>query len=279
MSLGAPPAFSVEHFDTWKIRMQAYLASIHDEMDDVITIGPIVPKKINPAYNVVTAADTPKFLDKTKEEYEGDDKKRANLDAVCKNLFFQSLGDVMFHRVKNCKTAKEIWDSVCTICEGSEKIRKSKLDMYITRLKTTKMKEGETVENYEIRISGLLNDIIALNHVVDPEELNYKILSSLTSAWDVKTEVMKSMLTKDTTTAFIWNDLKAFEFEKMKNKMESGEAVTDDLALSAVKNPADKKSADKKPAESSKRAESEMCALFMRKMDKLGRKFEKKSIL
>ena len=87
--------------------------------------------------------------------------------------------------------------------------------------------------------------------------------------------MIKSLLTKDTTTAYIWNDLKAYEFEKMKNKMERGEAVTDDLALSAVKSLAEKKSADKKPAESSKKAESEMCALFMRKMDKLGRKFEK----
>ena len=181
----------------------------------------------------------------------------------------------MFHRVKNCKTAKEIWDAVCVICEGSDKIKKSKLDMYVTRMKTTKMKEGETVKNYEIRLSGLLNDIIALDYVLDPEELNYKILTSLTSAWDIKTEVMKSMLTKDTTTSFIWNELKTYEFEKMKSKMESGEAVNDDLALSAVKNPAEKKSADKKPAESSKRAESEMCALFMKKMDKLGRKFER----
>ena len=116
--------------------MKAYLVSIYDEMQDVITTGPIIPQKINSAYTVLTANElpTPNTLDKTKDEYEGDDRKRANLDAVCKNLFFQSLGDVMFHRVKNCKTAKEIWDSVCTICEGSEKIRKSKMDMYITRL-------------------------------------------------------------------------------------------------------------------------------------------------
>ena len=255
--------------------MQAYLASIHDEMQDVITTGPIVPQKPNPAYNVNTAGEVSRTLDKVKDEYEGDDKKRANLDAVCKNFFFQSLGDVMFHRVKHCKTAKEIWDSVCTICEGSEKIRKSKLDMYVTRFKTTKMKEGETVENYEIRISGLLNDIIALDYEIDQEELNYKILTSLTPAWDVKTEVMKSMLSKDTTTSFIWNDLKAYEFDKMKHKMESGEAGTDDLALSAAKGQTEKRIAEKKPAESSKRTESEMCALFMKKMDKLGRKFER----
>ena len=203
MSIGSPPPFSIEQFDTWKIRMQAYLASIRDEMLDVITTGPIIPKKLNPAFNVTNAADTPKFLDKSKEEYEGDDKKRANLDAVCKNLFFQSLGDVMFHRVKNCKTAQEIWKAVCTICEGSEKIRKSKLDMYVTRFKTIKMKEGETVEEYEIRMSGVLNDIIALDCDVEPEEVNYKILSSMTSVWDVKTEVMKSMLTDKTTTSSI----------------------------------------------------------------------------
>ena len=91
MSIGAPPAFSIEHFDTWKIRMKAYLASIHDEMQDVITTGPIIPQNPNPAYNVTLASMTSKTLDITKDEYEGDDKKRANLDAVCKNLFFQSL--------------------------------------------------------------------------------------------------------------------------------------------------------------------------------------------
>ena len=32
MSFGAPPVFSMEQFDTWKTRMSAYLASIHDEM-------------------------------------------------------------------------------------------------------------------------------------------------------------------------------------------------------------------------------------------------------
>ena len=44
------PIFSYENFDNCKIRMQAFLAIIHDEMVDVITTGLLVPMTVNPEY-------------------------------------------------------------------------------------------------------------------------------------------------------------------------------------------------------------------------------------
>ena len=262
---GQLPVFSVESFDSWKIRMRAFLASIHDEMLDVITTGPLIPMKDNDALFQLDGNRERRIV-KPKDEYDNTDRKRANLDNLCKSTLYQSLGDVMFHRVKHCATSKEIWDTICTLCEGSDKIRKSKLEMQITRFKTIKMKDGETIESYEIRLSGVLNELIFLNHIVPPVEVNYKILDSLSKAWEVKAEVTKAVIKPDTPTNELWADLKAHEFDKMKGKLERGESTSDNLALTV----------EAKSAEVAKSSESDIMALFMKKMDKFEKKFDNK---
>ena len=259
-SHGQLPVFTVESFDGWKIRMKAFLASVHDEMLDVITSGPIIPMKNNDLLFTVDGSRLGRIV-KPKEEYDNTDRKRANLDNLCKSILFQSLGDVMFHRVKHCETSKDIWDTICKLCEGSDKIRKSKLDMQITRFKTIKMKDGETIENYEIRLSGVLNELIFLSHIVPPAEVNYKILDSLSKAWEVKAEVTKAVISASTPTNELWADLKAHEFDKMKGKLERGETTSDNLALSV----------EAKSSEVVKSSESDLMAMFMKKMDKFER--------
>ena len=143
---GPGPQFSLENFDSCKICMQAFLASVNDEMIDVITIGPIIPKKVNTA---VGGPGGDQMIDKPKEQWDSSDRKRANLDAVCKNIFYQVLDNVMFNRVKGCESAKEIWDKIIQLCEGSAKIKKNKLEMVLAQFRTSRMKDGETIESYE----------------------------------------------------------------------------------------------------------------------------------
>ena len=82
---GPGPQLSLENFDSWKIRMQEFLASVSDEMIDVITIGPIVPKKVNTALG----PGAEQMVDKPKDQWDSSDRKRGNLDAVCKNIFIK----------------------------------------------------------------------------------------------------------------------------------------------------------------------------------------------
>ncbi|KZV31422.1 hypothetical protein F511_07987 [Dorcoceras hygrometricum] len=71
------PMFSKEDYVDWKIRMQAHLAALVDEMCAVITEGPLKIMKPNLAF--ATSNGEPQFLEKSRHEYTGEDKKKANL--------------------------------------------------------------------------------------------------------------------------------------------------------------------------------------------------------
>ena len=76
--------------------MQAFLAAVNDEIIDVITTGPIVPKKVN----IAMGAGVEQMVDKPKDQWDSSDRKRANLDATCKNIFYQVPDNVKFSRIK-----------------------------------------------------------------------------------------------------------------------------------------------------------------------------------
>ncbi|KZT76596.1 hypothetical protein F511_46379 [Dorcoceras hygrometricum] len=81
--------FSKEDYDDWKIRMQAHLAAMDDEMWTVITEGPLKIMKPNLAFSVTNGE--PQFLEKDKHEYTNDDKKKANLDNVARDILYKTL--------------------------------------------------------------------------------------------------------------------------------------------------------------------------------------------
>ena len=73
----------------------------------VITTGPLVPMTVNPEY--ASNNELPRMVIKEKGMWNANDRKRANQDIICKNIFYQVIDDAMFNRIKSCKTAKEIW--------------------------------------------------------------------------------------------------------------------------------------------------------------------------
>ena len=168
----------------------------------------------------------------------------------------------MFNRIKSCKTAKEIWDKLIELCEGSESSKKNKLDIFLTKFQSIRMNEGETIEHYEIRICSILNELASLDKILTKEEVNHKILNSLSPAWEIKSEIMKGMQEGDNlTTSEFWSELKAHEFSKLKGKIESEETTSQNLAL-AVKTKASIFGNDK----------SDLHALFMKRMERIERK-------
>ena len=237
--------------------MQAFLASVNDEMIDVITTGPIIPKKVNTAMG---GPGGDQMIDKPKEQWDSSDRKRANLDAVSKNIFYQVLDNVMFNRIKGCQTAKEIWDKLIELCEGSVKIKKNKLEMVLAQFRTSRMKDGETVESYEIKLNGIINELVTLNHVLDKETINHKIIHSLSTAWAIKAEIMVGLKEHEKlSSADLWGELKAHEFSKMKEKLERGETTSHNLALTVEVG-----------------RDADLLALFTKRMEKLEKKVEKK---
>ena len=116
-----PPLCNREKFSNWKIRMQAYMDAIDEELFETILNGPYVPTKLAP-----TPEDPDRMAIKLRTEWTDNEKKAVQLDKKAKNILFMSLEDELFENVVNCRTAKEIWEALLVMHEGTEEVRENK---------------------------------------------------------------------------------------------------------------------------------------------------------
>ncbi|VFQ85180.1 unnamed protein product [Cuscuta campestris] len=82
-----------------------------------------------------------------------------NLDNVSKVAIFKTLDLITFSKIKHLKTAMDIWQGLGKLCEGSEDLRKQKIEWYT---KATAMEEGRNLENYTVQ--GLLDELRTYEH-------------------------------------------------------------------------------------------------------------------
>ncbi|KZT75915.1 hypothetical protein F511_47060 [Dorcoceras hygrometricum] len=113
--------FSKEEYDDWKIWMQVHLAAQDDDMWSVITDGPMKIMKANTAFALFDGVR--EYVEKKTNEYTNEDKKKANLDNVSRDILYKTLDKNMFSKIKTCTTAKEIWEKLFQICEGNDETK------------------------------------------------------------------------------------------------------------------------------------------------------------
>ncbi|XP_073309903.1 uncharacterized protein [Primulina huaijiensis] len=169
------PMFSRKEFDGWKIRMQAHLAAQDDDMWHVITDGTMKILKANIAVAITDGALH--RIEKSREEWTTEDKRKANLVNVTKDILYKTLD--------------------------------KKFDI--------KMKTGESMNEYDKRVSSIINELNALGKAYSNKEAALKVVRGLPKEWDVKTMAMRE--------------------SKDLNKTREGEPSTPTVtaALSAIK--------------------------------------------
>ncbi|XP_019184498.1 PREDICTED: uncharacterized protein LOC109179453 [Ipomoea nil] len=223
--------FSLAKFDDWKIRMQALLCSIHDEMWDVITTGPITVMMEN-TQAAVQGAGAEQMIPKPKDSYTSEERTRANLDNVARNILYNSLDDSLFPSVRKCKNAMEIWNVLMELGEGDEQEKDNKLTVAMKKFEDFKMLPNETIMDMELRFTRLMVDLTDLGKELTEKERNLKILRGLPKSWEMKVIAMRDNRDmKTTSTAKIFSDLKAYEFEHGPKDAEESE--TRNIALMA----------------------------------------------
>ena len=214
--------------------MQAHLVSINDEMWSVIEDGPIEITKVNT--DIAITAGAPQIVPKPKAEWTAKDRKRANLDNMARNVLYQTLSSAMFSNIKSCKTAKDIWDKLTMICEGTDQIRENKLNLAVQKFENFKMKDGETIDEMDARFTNIINELSTLGKDYSTGEIALKILRGLPREWDMKvTAMMESKKYLTMSTYELFSDLKAYTFELERRESGAGASSTGkSIALAAM---------------------------------------------
>ncbi|KAL8528794.1 hypothetical protein ACS0TY_006308 [Phlomoides rotata] len=206
------PMFSVEDYDDCKIRMQTHLSAMNDEMWSIIEDVPIVIEKPNTSNDQTT--ETVQVIPNPKKEWTDEDKRRVNLDNVAKNTIYHTLDKIVFSKIKQCKTTKEIWEKLEMICEGTDQIKENKLMIDVQKFENFKMKSGESLEKFDLRYTEILNEMESLGKDYSLKEKNLKVLRALPTECDMKMVAMRESNDQSKTSTFeLFYDLKAFEFD------------------------------------------------------------------
>ncbi|VFQ69284.1 unnamed protein product [Cuscuta campestris] len=207
-------------YDDWKIMMEAHLYALHDCMWMVLEDGPLKIQMENPERNPANP-DVVQYIPKPKEKWDDRDCKKHNLENVAKAGIFKTLDPITFFKIKHLKTAMEIWQGLGKQCEGSEDLRKQKIEVLLEKFKSFKMLPGESFDMLDERFHKILNDLASLNHVLSPKEKNVRLLRSLPTKWYTKATAMEEGRNLENyTIQGLLDELRTYEHELMKKKEE-----------------------------------------------------------
>ncbi|XP_073294501.1 uncharacterized protein [Primulina huaijiensis] len=143
----------------------------------VITEGLMKILKSNKAVAITDGA--PHRIEKPREEWTTEDKRKANLDNVAKDILYKTLDKVTFSKIKLCKTAKEIWEKLIQLCEGNEQTKENKLTVAVQKFDNIKMKAGESMREYDERVNRIINELNALGKVYSNKKIALKVVRGL----------------------------------------------------------------------------------------------------
>ncbi|VFQ73749.1 unnamed protein product [Cuscuta campestris] len=115
----------------------------------------------------------------------------------------------------------EIWQGLGKLCEGSEDLRKQKIEVLLEKFKSFKMLPGESFDMLDERFHKILNDLASLKHVLSPKEKNVRLLRSLPAEWYTKATAMEEGRNLEIyTVQGLLDELRTYEHELKKKKEE-----------------------------------------------------------
>ena len=173
-----PPLFCGTNFSHWSNLMKMYLIDMDYDLWRIVRDGPRVP--------MITQADG------TKVPKEEDDYDQTDLETISKsyraiNALYCALNGEEYERVRDCKTAKEIWDKLVVTYEGTSDVKDSKISIYNRKYELFKMLPNEDVKTMFTRFTLIVNTLSSLGKVYSNEEKVRKILKCLPRAtWGPK---------------------------------------------------------------------------------------------
>ncbi|XP_038988042.1 uncharacterized protein LOC120112543 [Phoenix dactylifera] len=112
------------------------------------------------------------------EEADGADVD-ARKDKTARALLLQTLPEDILLQVAKKKTAKEVWGSLKTRFVGADRVKTARLQTLKNDFDVMQMKEGETLDDYASRLSGMSVRYASLGEMLDDATLVRKLLNTV----------------------------------------------------------------------------------------------------
>ncbi|VFQ96181.1 unnamed protein product [Cuscuta campestris] len=180
---------------------------------------------------------------KTENEFDAEDIKKIENYAKAINMLYCAVNPDDYRKISCCTTAKEMWDKLEVMYEGTDQVREAKIDFLTQEYEMFRMKEGEKIDDMFDRFSKIINDLHALKKTYTNKDLMRKILRSLTPEWRSKADaIYESIGVSNVTIDRLRGNLKTYESTILTPSLD--EQKKKGIALKATKEPVEEASSD-----------------------------------
>nr|GEY25619.1 hypothetical protein [Tanacetum cinerariifolium] len=171
-----PPMLEKDMYDSWKIQMELYMMNRqHGRMIlESIENGPLLWPSIEE--NRVTRPKKYSKLSAT-------EAIQADCDVKATNMFLQGLPPEVYALVGNHKFAKELWKRIKLLIQGTSLKKQERECKLYDEFNKFAYKEGESLREFYLRFSLLLNDMNIYNIKLEQFQVNTKFLNTLPPEW------------------------------------------------------------------------------------------------
>ncbi|GJZ50451.1 hypothetical protein Tco_0604641 [Tanacetum coccineum] len=171
-----PPMLEKDMYDSWKSIMELYMMNRqHGRMIlESIENGPLIWPSIKG--NEVTRP-------KKYSELSATEVIQADCDIKATNIIRQGLPPEVYALVSNHKVAKELWERIQLLMQGTSLMKQERECKLYNEFDKFAYKKGETLRDFYLRFSLLLNDMNIYNMKLDQIQMNTKFLNTLSPEW------------------------------------------------------------------------------------------------
>ncbi|GJU66426.1 hypothetical protein Tco_1252685 [Tanacetum coccineum] len=171
-----PPMLEKDMYDSWKSIMELYMMNRqHGRMIlESVENGPLIWPSIEE--NGVTRP-------KKYSELSATEAIQADCDIKATNIILQGLPPEVYALVSNHKVAKELWERIQLLMQGTSLTKQERECKLYDEFDKFAYRKGETLCDFYLRFSLLLNDMNIYNMKLEQFQVNTKFLNTLPPEW------------------------------------------------------------------------------------------------
>ncbi|XP_019092265.1 PREDICTED: uncharacterized protein LOC104748445 [Camelina sativa] len=170
VAVQSPLKLDPECFGFWKVSIKQAISSIDMEAWFAVEDGWSHPTEKDEKGEMVL---------KHRKKWTAEEKAESKHNSQELSVIFKSLPRAIFNQVQGCETAKEAWNILVVMFEGTSRVKRTWLDNLASDFENLHMTQTESVADYNSRLSGIAQEAVVLGKRYKDKKLVKKILRSL----------------------------------------------------------------------------------------------------
>ncbi|GJZ80332.1 retrovirus-related pol polyprotein from transposon TNT 1-94 [Tanacetum coccineum] len=219
-----PPMLDRTDFESWQQRIRLYCLG-KDNGENImksITEGPFKMGTFiqTPAEETEGALQLGPERARVFTDLSAEEKERYKADIRATNILLQGIPKDIYTLINHYTYAKDTWDIVKMILEGSELTKDDRESQLYDEFEHFHQIKGETIHVYYVRFTKLINDMRNIKMTMPRMQLNSKFVNNMLPEWSrFITEVKLNRGLKESNFDQLYAYLKQHEVHASENRM------------------------------------------------------------